>query len=80
MSTHNICFGGEIRKIGEALLLSTHNINFHGEIRKNIYGYPYMLKYLGLIGYFACLQTRFTDIYDGLSGAFGTSMTKISVC
>ena len=36
MSTHNICFHGEIRKIfaSKALLMSTYNICFHGEIRK----------------------------------------------
>ena len=44
MSTHNICFHGEIRKIyvvgthkkclSEALLMSTHHICFHREIRK----------------------------------------------
>ena len=41
MSTHNICFCGEIRKIfGEAHLMSTHNICFRGEIRKLFTGYP----------------------------------------
>ena len=43
MSTHNICFYGEIRKISqnyhqitEVLLMSTHNLCFYGEIRKII--------------------------------------------
>ena len=30
MSTHNICFPGEVT---EALLMSTHNICFYGEIK-----------------------------------------------
>ena len=44
MSTHNICFHGEIRK--EVLLMSTHNICFHGGTRKNITisGYPSYLE------------------------------------
>ena len=41
MSTHNICFRGEI---GEALLMSTHNICFRGEIRKIFTGYPLLSR------------------------------------
>ena len=41
LSTHNICFGSEIRKlfwcVFEMVLLSTHKISFGSEIRKLIF-------------------------------------------
>ena len=45
LSTHNICFGSEIRKlfwcVFEMVLLSTHKISFGSEIRKLIFLYFY---------------------------------------
>ena len=38
MSTHNICFHGEIRNC-EGLLMITHNIRFHREMRKIVTWY-----------------------------------------
>ena len=44
MSTHNVCFYGELEKIipefPEGLLMSTHNICFYGELEKIIPEFP----------------------------------------
>ena len=46
MSTHNICFYGEISKtiISEAILMNTHNICFYGEISKTITGEAILMR------------------------------------